>query len=477
MVGPNSAWIKGKNILKSGTVELSDETKEAIGLPADGTLDDAIQSISKVGNSLLLTSFIGDGNSNTLHTVTTPGKPVALFIGVDGTTTQAYYMLGNTNSSKITWGPSTVAFKGLYYNSGKTINVAVLYDSSAIILEGFKVKLIDESNKPFVNTTVMGLFNTDGINVTTDANGEATGSVLAGSTIRVETGYIDLEPIETRVSVLQSSLTLVPDRIPSQWIEITTTQNVKFRYDHTANLDLIGGGSGGYGYPTYITGNAGRSGGRGGDGGNISSITNIKLTKETVYAVSIGKGGAGGNTANDYGACAGEAGTDTSFGSYSSSTGTKIAKLINGKMYGGAGGGGGGGGTSDETRLGNSGGTGGTPGASAGRTGYGTWDHDGSGGSGGSGYGAGGSGGGGGTMSPYKPGQGGAATGGGGKAGSNGTADSNGGTGGAGGSGGPGGGGGGAGGAGGGSSNLNLSRRGYSGGNGGNGAIVLQLLS
>lgn len=133
----------------------------------------------------------------------------------------------------------------------------------------------------------------------------------------------------------------------------------------SARIVLIGGGQGGYcgrkgedGDKQGKSNKAG-AGGAGGAGGNSGKIyiVNIQTTQGTAYAFVIGAGGAGGIYSNDSEA-AGDAGTDTIFGNYTSANGAVsnvgYIESTTGKLYavpgskGIAGGAGGAGGTGEE---------------------------------------------------------------------------------------------------------------------------------
>lgn len=290
---------------------------------------------------------------------------------------------------------------------------------AAFVLSGGSstIHVYDADGQPIKGARIIGIADSAGNDIVTDATGTASAIVQSNIAVVVDSGYADIPPYEytltpnfTEVNVIDITL---PYATSGQLIAITESGNVKFRRSSTVSISVIGGGNGGTGGTGAYSSGIGQPsfggagyGGAGGESGLVYNTT-FSATAETVYALAIGAGGLGGaggardtsgDSTGDSGSAGGVGGA-TIFGSVSSTSGSVTTVPFNDSnlMYGGKGGSGGKGalssGGEDDGNTGSAGvragGTGGTGGSN-----YGSY-HGYAGSAGGLGAGGGGGGGGG----------------------------------------------------------------------------------
>ena len=402
-------------------VKAADEVVTALGLPEGSTIDDALIALTESnaavmdsvsgGCSIEYVNYIGDGKYGAANarTFTVGGKPLVVFISGEGDSVSKRIELfrGNTTGyfgtvtdgvSNVTWTDNSVTF----YDTTSIEDQCNVLDKeyhATIIFKpnGYnkqvKMSVTLPDGSPAANVKVKGIYTQMGTSASTNINGVVTGYSETGETVIIEANdkYIDIQdmtftmPTMTTDSVITLSKTLSSVAVGTVTI-LSRSQTVNIAGNHTVNMSIVGGGTGGQGGEagywwddpdSYTYETSGGRGGAGGASGKVLNKTNYTLSSGTRTLI-VGSGGQGGAGATENEENIGEdprisgtAGGYTTFGELSSNSGSASNTPVGSANVGGAGGAGGkGGGLYGSYTYGTAGAVGTRSGGTGGNGGY-----------------------------------------------------------------------------------------------------------
>lgn len=272
---------------------LSPEVVTLLGLDSENaTVSDALKALRNPLH-MYRTNYIGDGTTaNNTRTFQVPGQPVVLFIVRQNTNADvwrsylgmrtAIYGTGSVQSS-ITWSSSVVSVNIAAINTANAeFEVIILYDASRNAAE-MNLTVTASNGQPVPDCTIYGLVDSEtGNYAVTNSNGQATGTYLSGSTIKIDSPFVDLLSQEFEAPSGDVAISKVLEIKTSGSVTVATTGNVRFFAEHDISGEVISGGDGGAG---------GGGGGYNKVGGSGGSFTDGAYGGTTDYYA--GGGGAG----------------------------------------------------------------------------------------------------------------------------------------------------------------------------------------
>lgn len=314
---------------------LSHEVETLLGLDHENsTVSNALKALRNPLH-MYRTNYIGDGTTaNNTRTFQVPGQPVVLFIVRQNTNSDvwrsylgmrtAIYGTGTAQSS-ITWLSSAVSVNIAAINTENAeFEVIILYDASRSDAE-MNLTVTASNGQPVPDCTIYGLVDSEtGNYAVTNSNGQATGTYLSGSTIKIDSPFVDLLSQEFEGPSGDVAVSKVLEIKTSGSVTVATTGNVRFFAEHDISGEVIGGGDGGAGgggggYNEFggkggsfsdgatggITNYYAGGGGAGAFGGSYKTFT-AHITPGS-YALTVGagapgsSGGVAGTTSGEYG--------------------------------------------------------------------------------------------------------------------------------------------------------------------------------
>jgi hypothetical protein len=247
-----------------------------------------------------------------------------------------------------------------YGFAGENITVDNAFDALAdsIIAQGVTtLYVLDEDGNGLPSVAIDGVTSVNGGAVSTDATGKAQIILTATVDVTLSVDFADIPDcvatIVPNYGELNEVSVVMPYAKAGRVDVLTESHTLNFRKARTANLSIVGGGTGGegggHGDSRNEDGDAeGGPYGFGGEGGKVYNPTGVTLSGSMVLAVgaggAAGKGVPVGYDNYAYPDRAGKAGGKTTFGSMSSESGSASTVPIGGISAGGSGGSGGWGG-------------------------------------------------------------------------------------------------------------------------------------